>query len=140
MATRGFDSAFDPADRLAIRRPQDYHAAFLVPTRFGDGVSYWSFPITSKAGEHCMRNSILLGLILLAASAARADDYATRMLAATVKIYHKDSTAAGFLVIPPAGIDLPEKQVLLVTAGHVLERVKGDDVLLVLRKRQDDGT
>ncbi len=85
---------------------------------------------------------LILAVIVLtaAASIASAEDYATRMLEATFKIYHKDSTATGFFVNPPAAAAIPEKHVLLVTAAHVFERMKGEQAIIVLRKPHPDGT
>lgn len=84
----------------------------------------------------------VLAVIVLVASSnpARGEDAATRMLEATFKIYHKDSTATGVFVRPPQGLAAEPNQVLLVTAGHVFERIKGDDAVIVLRTPKSDAT
>ncbi len=66
-------------------------------------------------------------------------DYATRMTLATFKIFNKDSTATAFLVRPPGGLDIKDKQLVLVTARHVFERMTGEHAMLVLRKLDADG-
>ncbi len=77
-------------------------------------------------------------LAVLAASAAVAqDDAPSRMVRATVKIFHKDSVGTGFLVLPSK--DLGPRKAVLVTAKHVLEKTPGDEVLLVMRKSRPDG-
>lgn len=63
-------------------------------------------------------------------------DYATRMMNCTVKVFQKDSTATGFLVIAPSG---PTNAVAIVTARHVFEKATSEEVLLVLRRAKPGG-
>jgi hypothetical protein len=84
--------------------------------------------------------SCAAALWLAGCAAAVADDYATRVLEATFKVFHKDSTATGFLIAPPSELKLPERHVLLATAAHILERSTGETMLLVLRQPVGDGT
>ena len=72
-----------------------------------------------------------------AASASQlvASDFATTMVEATYKLYHKNSTGTCFLVRR----DDPDKALYLITAAHVLERTKGGTAIVVLRERGDDG-
>jgi hypothetical protein len=51
-----------------------------------------------------------------------------------VKITGPGSTAAGFLVESPA------EERVLVTAGHVLSALKADECIVILHRRQEDGT
>jgi hypothetical protein len=82
-------------------------------------------------------NRIVLTLVAgLAVSAAVAADFASEMLDATFKLFHPDSTATCFLVRRAA----PDAALYLVTAGHALERIKGDTATLVLRWALGDGS
>lgn len=84
------------------------------------------------------RPTAIVAAVLLAAACAPAqDDVPSRMIRATIKIFHKDSVGTGFLVAPPA--DLGPRKAVLVTAKHVLEKTPGDQVLLVMRKARPDG-
>ncbi len=81
--------------------------------------------------------SILVGLLgMLSGTVATADDFATTMHDATYKLFHADSTATCFLVRREA----PDRNCYLVTAAHVLERIKGNTAILVLRDRRDTGS
>lgn len=73
-------------------------------------------------------------------AAGREDDFASQMVLATCKVFNKDSTATGFLVRPPAASAAAPGQVLLVTAGHVLEKSGGEEAILVLRSLAPDGS
>ena len=64
-----------------------------------------------------------------------AGDFATDMLEATFKLYNPASTATCVLVRR----ETPAPALYLVTAAHVLERAKGDNVLLVLREPTAEG-
>ncbi|HEY1065230.1 MAG TPA: serine protease [Pirellulales bacterium] len=68
-------------------------------------------------------------------SAASAADFATTMLDATFKLYHKDSTGTCVLVRREA----PDESLYLVTAAHVLERTKGETAIVVLREQDAEG-
>lgn len=82
---------------------------------------------------------LLLPLLLLCAalcsSTASAADFATQMVEATFKLFHPDSAATCFLLRREPG----DTALYLATAGHVLERTKGDTATLVLRAPQADG-
>lgn len=65
---------------------------------------------------------------------AEAEDLNTRMLRATVKLSHDDSTATGFILTPDDG-----KSFLLVTANHVLANTKGNETTIVYRSKVADG-
>ena len=86
--------------------------------------------------------SLAVVILVLVASvrphSATAEDFATRVLRATCKIVHKDSTATGFLVEPPK-VDPDKRVAVLVTANHVLHQMRSETAVLALRKRQKDG-
>ena len=69
-------------------------------------------------------------------------DFATRMIEATYKIFNKASTATGFFITPPQAVgERPNpRQVILVTADHVFNKSTGEQVLIVLREKQADGS
>lgn len=68
--------------------------------------------------------------------AAAAADFASQVLDATFKFFDPDSTATCFLVCRSA----PDSRPYLVSAAHVLETVKGETAVLVLRKAHPDGS
>ena len=71
--------------------------------------------------------------IMICGLSTSAAEYVERTIDATYKIFNPGSTGTGIL------FDAPEKQLVLVTAAHCFERMKGDHCLLVLRKRNDKG-
>lgn len=88
-----------------------------------------------------MLKHIALFVLLCAVPAfANCEDYATRMTEATVKVFNRGSTATGFFVRPPVDSGVGKKQLLLVTAGHVFQKMSGDKAIIVFRKAQADGT
>ena len=87
-----------------------------------------------------MLKHIALTILLCALPAAAAEDYATQMTQATVKIFNRSSTAAGFFVRPSGCDQCSDKPLLLVTAGHVFEKMTGEQATIVFRKLQPDGT
>ena len=82
-------------------------------------------------------SDLVLAILLAAAGATAQDDAPSRMIRATVKIFHKSSVGTGFLVAPPD--DPGPRKAVLVTAKHILEKTPGDEVLLVMRKALSDG-
>jgi hypothetical protein len=84
---------------------------------------------------------MLVCLLMTAVSSpARGADAITATIRATFKITNKDSTAAGFLIARPDRSDPGKQDVILVTAGHVFERMSGDQCRVVLREPRPDGT
>lgn len=83
-----------------------------------------------------IRTLIAISFASLLAHVAAAADFATEMLDATFKLYHRDSTATCFFVRREA----PDTGLYLVTAAHVLEKTKGETAIVVLRKAKDDGS
>src|SRR5437879_11007513 len=90
----------------------------------------------AKFGAAMFRRIALLLPFFLLASSAAAVDFATEMLEATFKLYHPDSTATCFFVRREA----PDTALYLITAGHVLEKTKGDTAIVVLRNQKEDGS
>jgi hypothetical protein len=75
-------------------------------------------------------------LAILTCRLAAAGDFATEMADATYKLFNVDSTATCILVRREA----PDQRYYLVTAAHVMEQIKGDTAIVVLRDRQADGS
>ena len=81
---------------------------------------------------------IAILVALLGSICAGAEDYATHMTLATIKVFNRDSTATGFFIRPPKA-QPDDKRLILVTAAHVFEKMSGDKAILVYRKAKDDG-
>jgi hypothetical protein len=71
--------------------------------------------------------------------AAETSDLSTQLMLATFKVANPDSTGTAFILTRPAAGDPKKTQFILVTAGHVLARMKGDEATLHFRKRGADG-
>lgn len=83
-----------------------------------------------------MKPSFLsLVLILGLAQPVSASNFATKVLHATFKLFHPDSTSTCFLLHS----EEPDTHYYLVTTAHTLERAKGDTATLVLRKPKNKG-
>jgi hypothetical protein len=81
---------------------------------------------------------VLLALVIvsLPAESLKAADFAGEMMEATFKFSHPDSTSTCFLVKR----DAPDEASYLVTAGHTLEKTKGETAVVVLREPKPDGS
>ncbi|HEY3318869.1 MAG TPA: serine protease [Planctomycetota bacterium] len=75
-------------------------------------------------------------ILVFTCSATFAADFASELMEATFKLFHPDSTATCFLVKR----DAPDTALYVITAAHVLERTKGETMILVLRRPKDDGS
>lgn len=73
------------------------------------------------------------------AAGASAETPQEQLMNATLKIYNAKSTATGWLLRDERP-DASPTNVVLVTAAHVLDSASGDNVLLVCRMKNDDGT
>lgn len=94
--------------------------------------------------------TLLAAILVLAgpgasARATAADDhngnFASRMLEATFKFFHPNSTSTCFLVADhddPAGDGEPA--IYLVSSGHTFERTRGETAVLVLRQPDGNGS
>ncbi len=76
-----------------------------------------------------------VSLFLLLAQPACAADFATRVMDATFKLHHADSTSTCFLIREGE----PDKACWLVTAAHSFKQMKGDAATLVLRRQGEAG-
>lgn len=82
----------------------------------------------------------LLWAVFLTASLAlhvSAQDFATQTLNATYKLFNKASTGTCFFIRTTP--EATAKNVILVTAGHVLSEMSGDTAIVVLRQPQGNG-
>jgi hypothetical protein len=81
---------------------------------------------------------VLLALMIVSSPGtfAQAADFAGEVMEATFKFYHPDSTSTCFLVKR----DAPDEANYLVTAGHTLEKTKGETAVIVLRETKPDGS
>ena len=84
--------------------------------------------------------ALCVWLLLACHGGAHAEDHATQILLATVKLQHSQSAGTGFLIIPKNGVDRAKGECLLVTAAHVFEPCPDDAVTVALRVPQPDGT
>jgi hypothetical protein len=91
----------------------------------------------ASAAFFAVNISILAGI---GAPTTLADNYVTRAIQATFKITNPGSTATCFVVACPTNGDSEPPPLVLVTAGHVLEKTHGEKCRLVLRQPQPDGT
>jgi len=85
-----------------------------------------------------LRIALLTSMVASASSPAAAEDFATRVMRATCKIVHKDSTATCFLVQHAVNAS-GNRVAILVTANHVLSQMRSETAVLVLRKAGADG-
>jgi hypothetical protein len=74
------------------------------------------------------------------ASPALADNYVTTAIRSTFKISNPGSTATCFVLAGPCNGDSQSPPLVLITAGHVLEKTQGEQCQLILRAPQPDGT
>lgn len=77
-------------------------------------------------------------MVALASTACplRAEDSIIQAVNATYKITNASSTATAFVISRQTE---GEEEVILVTAAHVLEKMKGEELRFVYRRRTDDG-
>ncbi len=86
-----------------------------------------------------MKNLLRLFLLTtLLVCRASAQDFATQTMNATYKLFNNDSAATGFFL--RTAPESNAKNVILVTASHVLSKMSGDTAIVVLRQKQADGT
>lgn len=71
---------------------------------------------------------------------ASAADLNIIMMEATCKIVGNGSIGTGFVIGKPDPDNPPRAFYTLITADHVLRAVQGDTVVLVFRKKQEDGS
>jgi hypothetical protein len=71
---------------------------------------------------------------------AQVEDLNTQLMRATFKLAHDSSTATGFVLCRPVSKDAKKTQLVLITAAHVLDQVKGNETTLLLRKKTSDNS
>ena len=79
-------------------------------------------------------------LLSLGVMPLQAEDHATQILQATIKLQHSASAGTGFLIIPRSGVDRSQGECLLVTAAHVFDPCPDDSITIALRMPQADGS
>jgi hypothetical protein len=89
----------------------------------------------------CVPGILFVGLALACGRPLHAQerDLDTRMMLATYKVANAESTGTGFILSRPSPGEPGRSQYLLVTARHVLERMKGEEATIVFRKKAADG-
>jgi hypothetical protein len=84
---------------------------------------------------------LLLGCVCAGApSWASGPDAVAEVMAATFKITNPTSTATCFVITRPMPGAPGKKDLILVTAAHVLEQMSGEECRLVLREKLADGS
>jgi len=84
----------------------------------------------------------LLPMLAMAAEQPKSEepDFHTFMMLVTVKLIGPDGTSGtGFIVSQDAALAAKPGNLVLVTAAHVFESVKGDEMTVVFRKRDENG-
>jgi|OpeIllAssembly_1097287.scaffolds.fasta_scaffold119286_2 hypothetical protein len=89
---------------------------------------------------------LLAAAVLLFPLPAGAQDLTTALMEATFRISGPSAAANGamsagtvFFLGPPAGKSSARQPLIMVTAAHVLAGIAGDEAVLLLRKRMQDG-
>ena len=80
----------------------------------------------------------LSSLVLSILPNVHADEAIMQAVSATYKVRNPESNATSFLI--SRTVDGDAAEIILVTAAHVVERMKGDHCELVLREERLDGT
>ncbi len=80
--------------------------------------------------------SLLLSALTLLTHTASAQTPAEQLVQSTIKIFNESSTATGWLVRDHLA-DSSSANAILITAKHVLNAAKGNQVILVYRYRDD---
>jgi secreted trypsin-like serine protease len=84
-----------------------------------------------------MKHILLAALLgIMSCAVSSASDFATEMVDATFKLFNSDSTGTCVFVRGES----PDQTLYIVTAAHVLEHMKGDTAIVVLRERRADGS
>lgn len=70
---------------------------------------------------------------------ANAEVAPSQIVLASYRVEHPNTTGTGFVLDRPDPVEPERKQLLLVTAGHVFEGMKGEYATLVLREQNEEG-
>lgn len=88
-----------------------------------------------------LRSFLLLWCFFIGgSSSANAADAVLDVMAATFKIANRSSTATCFVIARPRAADARQKELVVVTAAHVLEQMTGNECHIVLREKGADGS
>lgn len=82
---------------------------------------------------------LLFGVFALSSPLVMARDDIADVVSATFKVTNPNSTATCFVISRPAE-ENQQRELILVTAAHVLEQMSGDECRIVLREESADGT
>jgi hypothetical protein len=82
---------------------------------------------------------VILGLVTCQVLHAQPADLDTQLVLSTVLLSHPDSTGTAFLLTRPSPGEPGRTQFLLLTAEHVLGRVKGDETTIIFHRLGPDG-
>jgi hypothetical protein len=69
-----------------------------------------------------------------------AEDFSTQLMHCTCELSDRQSAATAFVLSRPKFGDPKQSEWVLVTAGHALEGMKGDEASLLMHEKQPDGT
>jgi hypothetical protein len=78
-------------------------------------------------------------LLLVPQVVAETPSLRTKAVLATYRLEHPKTSGTAFVISRPHPADARAIQLLLVTAAHAFEKMDGEQVTLVLRKRQSNG-
>jgi hypothetical protein len=82
----------------------------------------------------------IVGLIILVHHVgAESRSLRTQVVLATYRLEHPKTSGTGFVVSRPDPADKESTELLLVTAAHAFEKMKGNRATLVLRKQDTNG-
>lgn len=82
---------------------------------------------------------VAISMIMVFSTAASSDtDFASGMMRATFRIAGPNSVGTAFIVGRPAKSAPGKAYIVLVTAAHVLESIKGEVAVVFCRKRSDE--
>jgi hypothetical protein len=114
-------------------------------TFFAAGLLAAAFPLAGGEPLRAQEADVAAAVAAQAGKSALGEsenevlDAPTRVVHATVKLFHPRSTATGFLVALPDSAEKKPGQCIVVTAKHVFEQAVGETMILVLRKKEPDG-
>ncbi|MFO0820138.1 MAG: hypothetical protein U1A77_19465 [Pirellulales bacterium] len=112
---------------------------------FAAGLLAAVFPLAGSEPLRAQEADVAAAVAAQAGKSAQVEltnevlDAPTRVVHATVKLFHPRSTATGFLVALPDSAEKKPGQCIIVTAKHVFEQTVGETMVLVLRKKEPDG-
>jgi hypothetical protein len=82
----------------------------------------------------------LLALLVVLPLVVQAEHLSTQLMRATCRLSGPNTAATAFLLTRPLPGDPKQNQRILVTAGHVLETIQGEQATLLCRRKEPAGT